>query len=74
LGANGLDLLIVVHEPLICLSSALLAYALGVGPTLGIGQGCDGLGPMPVGGPKKNYGGGAYRNIHFMGVYIANVH
>jgi len=25
------------------------------GPALGIGQECDGLGPMPVGGPKKIY-------------------
>jgi len=25
------------------------------GPTLGIGQECDGLGPMPIGGPKKKF-------------------
>jgi len=28
------------------------------GPALGIGRECDDLGPMSLGGPKKNYGAG----------------
>lgn len=35
---------------------------------LGIGQGCGGLGPLPVGGPIFFFmEGGIYRNIWFMG-------
>jgi len=38
------------------------------GPALGIGGGCDGLGPLPVGGPKKKFMTGVvYRNIWFLG-------
>jgi len=34
------------------------------GTALGIGRGCDGLGPLPIEGPKIFFNkGGVYRNI-----------
>jgi len=41
------------------------------GLALDIGRGYDDLGPIPVGGPKKIMVSGLYRNIWFLGVYIA---
>jgi len=43
----------------------------GSGPALGIGRECDGLGPMPLGGPKFFLWMGVYIEIlGFLWVYI----
>jgi len=48
-------------------------FSLYAGPALGIGRECDGLGPMPLGGPKKILWCRVYIEIlSFWRVYIVN--
>jgi len=45
------------------------------GPALGIGRECDGLGPMPLGGPKKIImERGVYRNTRSLRGLYSKVH
>jgi len=55
---------------LISLSHLHCTHLHILGPALGIGRGCDGLGTMLLGGPNFFIEGGVYRNIWFYGGFI----
>jgi len=62
----------IIHHCLSHLIWLLDTLTTSSGPALGIGGGCDSLGPMPLGGPKKFLWWGVYIEIFgFLEIYIA---